>query len=62
MTYVLSFLPEVEEDAIGGYRWYEEKGTGLGEGFLRIFYACAQGLQAHTAETIAVRNLLQDRR
>ena len=42
MTYVLSFRPEVEEDAIGGYGWYEEKATGLGDEFLRGFYACAQ--------------------
>ena len=24
MTYTLRFLPEVEEDAIVGYRWYEK--------------------------------------
>jgi hypothetical protein len=41
MTYNLLFLPEVEEDAIAGYVWYEGKSPGLGEEFLRIFYACA---------------------
>ncbi len=41
MTYSLRFLPEVEEDAIGGYSWYETKSTGLGEEFLRMFYASA---------------------
>ena len=41
MTYTLRFLPEVEQDAIGGYVWYESKSPGLGEEFLRIFYACA---------------------
>ena len=41
MTYALRFLPEVEEDVIGGYAWYEAKSPGLGEEFLRIFYACA---------------------
>lgn len=41
MTYGLQFLPEVEEDVIAGYLWYEEKGRGLGEEFLRVFYACA---------------------
>ncbi len=41
MTYTLHFLPEVEEDVIGGYLWYEAKSPGLGEEFLRIFYACA---------------------
>ena len=41
MTYNLRFLPEVEEDVIAGYVWYEGKSLGLGEEFLRIFYACA---------------------
>ena len=41
MRYLLSFLPEVEEDAISAYLWYEEKSKGLGEDFLRIFYAGA---------------------
>jgi hypothetical protein len=39
MNYVLRFLPEVEEDAITAYKWYEGKSQGLGEDFLRIFYA-----------------------
>lgn len=41
MTYILHFLPEVEEDVIAGYLWYEGKSSGLGEDFLRIFFACA---------------------
>ena len=41
MTYSLLFLPEVEEDVIAGYVWYEGKSPGLGEEFLRMFYACA---------------------
>ena len=41
MTYNLRFLPEVEEDVITGYVWYEEKSPGLGEEFLRMFYASA---------------------
>ena len=41
MTYTLHFLPEVEEDVINGYVWYEEKAPGLGEEFLRMFYAYA---------------------
>jgi len=40
MTYSLRFLPEIEEDVIAGYVWYEEKSKGLGEDFLRMFYAC----------------------
>jgi len=35
------FLQEVEADAIAGFRWYEGKARGLGEEFLRTFYACA---------------------
>ena len=40
MTFSLQFLPEVEDDASNGFRWYENKSPGLGEEFLRIFYAC----------------------
>lgn len=45
MTYVLRFLPEVEQDAIAGYAWYQEKASGLGDDFLRTFYACANEIQ-----------------
>ena len=41
MTFSLRFLPEVEEDVMAGYVWYEKKSHGLGEDFIRIFYACA---------------------
>lgn len=41
MIYTLHFLPEVEDDVIGGYLWYEAKSPGLGEEFLRMFYAYA---------------------
>jgi len=41
MTYGLRFLPEVEDDALAGYAWYEDKAPGLGDEFLRSFYACA---------------------
>lgn len=40
----LRFLPEVEEDVMAGYDWYEDKALGLGEEFLRMFYAQARGL------------------
>jgi len=33
MTYALRFLPEVEDDVISGYSWYEDKARGLGEEF-----------------------------
>ncbi|MBT9163977.1 MAG: Toxin ParE2 [Chloroflexi bacterium] len=41
MTSTIRFLPEVEEDVIASYAWYEEKSPGLGEEFLRMFYAYA---------------------
>ena len=44
MIYSLRFLPELEEDLLAGYFWYEEKMPGLGEEFLRIFYACCGDL------------------
>jgi len=40
----LRFLPEVEEDVLAGYVWYEAKALGLGEEFLRMFYAQACGI------------------
>jgi len=42
MTYSLSYVPEVEMDVIAGYLWYEEKSKGLGEDFLRLFYASSR--------------------
>ena len=44
MTCVLRFLPEVETDVQNGRLWCEEKSPGLGEGFLRDFYACSEEL------------------
>jgi hypothetical protein len=41
MRYVLRFLPEVEDDVLAGYAWYQEKAPGIGEEFLRMFYAGA---------------------
>ena len=52
MNYSVSFLPEVEEDAIAGYVWYEEKARGLGEEFLRLFYACSSDI-AHNPHLYA---------
>ena len=45
MTYTLRFLPEVEDDAITAYAWYEKKSAGLGEDFLRVFYALTAEIQ-----------------
>ncbi|MBC8205472.1 type II toxin-antitoxin system RelE/ParE family toxin [bacterium] len=44
MRYTLRFLPQVEEDVFADYRWYEDKALGLGGEFLRMFYACVQGI------------------
>jgi toxin ParE1/3/4 len=42
MTFTLHFLPEVEEDVVAGYNWYERKTRGLGDEFLSVFYAAAE--------------------
>ncbi len=47
MSYSLSFLPEVEEDIIAGYGWYENRSKRLGEEFLRLFYACASEIKSN---------------
>ncbi len=44
MTYTLRFLPQVEADVWNGRMWYEDKSPGLGEEFLRVFYACSEEL------------------
>lgn len=41
MTHTLRFLGEVEDDAAAAYAWYEARSRGLGEEFLRMFYARA---------------------
>ncbi len=40
MTRNIRLLPEVEDDVIRGYAWYEAKLPSLGEEYLRMFYAC----------------------
>ena len=37
----LRFLPDVEDDAVAAYTWYEGKARGLGDEFPRTFYASA---------------------
>jgi hypothetical protein len=44
MIYPVRFLPQVQTDALNGCFWYERKATGLGEEFLRVFYARSNGL------------------
>ncbi len=47
MTHTLRFLPEVEEDVVAAYLWYEEKAAGLGEDLLGMFYASAGEIPRH---------------
>lgn len=44
MTYALRFQPEVEADVRSGHVWYEGKSRGLGDEFLRVFYASCEEL------------------
>ena len=44
MSYSIRFRPEVEGDVLSAYHWYEDKSAGLGEEFLRLFYANAYEL------------------
>jgi len=44
MTHALRFQPEVEADVRSGRAWYEGKSRGLGDEFLRVFYASCQEL------------------
>jgi hypothetical protein len=41
MRYSIRFLPEVADDAVAAYAWYESRVPGLGDEFLRLFYASA---------------------
>ena len=56
MMYSLKFLPKVEEDVITGYLWYEEKSVGLGEEFLRLFYACTNEITHNPLLYMSVYN------
>jgi len=56
MTCTLRFLPEVEDDAISGFSWYETKSPGLGDEFLRMFYACAGDIPHHPFLSRKVHN------
>lgn len=38
MIYSLRFAPELEEDLLAGFVWYEDKSIGLGVEFLTTFY------------------------
>ena len=51
MKYSLLFLPEVEDDVVNGYVWYEQKTRGLGGEFLRMFYARAQEIPRKTLKS-----------
>jgi len=71
MTYTSRFLPEVEDDAITAYMWYEEKSRGL-RGFLEdVLCVCHRnttkneviifGLFHCARNPQTIRNKLQDR-
>ena len=52
MTYYLKFLPEIEKDLISGFSWHESKTQGLGEDFLRMFYASVNGIPRNPSSSI----------
>jgi toxin ParE1/3/4 len=45
MNYETRILPEVEDDLVVTYNWYERKSSGLGEDFLLAFYSDALELE-----------------
>ncbi|MHA1682326.1 MAG: type II toxin-antitoxin system RelE/ParE family toxin [Promethearchaeota archaeon] len=45
MNYTLVIHPEVGNDALLAYNWYEAKSLGLGEEFLRVFYSCISEIE-----------------
>jgi len=47
VTYTIRFVPQVEADLAQGYAWYEFKSAGLGEDFLRAFFASASEISDH---------------
>ncbi|AFM25940.1 type II toxin-antitoxin system RelE/ParE family toxin [Desulfomonile tiedjei] len=59
MRYVLRFLPDVEEDVVTAYRWYEDKAPGLGEEFLRMLYVCLEGIRRNPLSSSKVYREIQ---
>lgn len=47
MTYGIKLRPELLDDVAEAYRWYEERATGLGDEFLRSYYAGLARIQRH---------------
>jgi plasmid stabilization system protein ParE len=39
VRYSIHFSPAVEDDVLSAFTWYADKAPGLGEEFLRVFYA-----------------------
>ncbi len=60
MTFTVQVRPDVEEDALAGYAWYEAKAEGLGEEFLAALYAGIQNIQSNPrcTETSTVRSVV----
>src|SRR5437867_2392350 len=47
MTFSIDFHPQVHEDFINAYIWYEERQTGLGERFLKEVDNCLLKITAN---------------
>lgn len=45
MSRALRLLPEVADDAVAAHEWYEERARGLGDEFLRVFYAFTHAIR-----------------
>ena len=46
MKYSLLFHPDLQDDILYIYHWYQKKDFGLGPVFLTLFYASVQKIQA----------------
>jgi len=47
MNHKIVFRKEVEDDIVLAYHWYEEKSSGLGEEFLRVFFTNIAEVRRH---------------
>jgi len=56
MNYNLSIAPEVEEDIVAVYCWYEDASIGLGEEFLGMFYTGTRSIQKNPFQCNVIFN------
>jgi len=47
VSYNIRLRPDLLDDASEAYGWYEERAMGLGDEFLRTFYAAIARIQRH---------------